>query len=194
MYRVIGLIALALVLSGCASGYALVKPEAVSVAAGSMKVKPGVAWNKVPRGSFNILKEESWTQNGVLLDSVTFIGGVSDGEAIAKQRPKDDRQVPVFRSSMTPQDLVSMIESYYRIRGQISVFETTGVKPAQFLGQQGIQFDFNFVGNDDVKRRGRSLLAIVDGKFYFMVFEGTSLHYFDEGLWEFSALAASATT
>lgn len=193
MIRIIAVMALALALSGCVAGYTLVKPEPVSVAAGSMKVTPAVAWNKVPRSGLDIPKEESWTQNGVLLESVTFIGGLKDGEAIAKQRPKDDRKVPVFRSDMTPQDLVSMIESFYRIRGRISVFETKGVKPTTFLGQQGIEFDFSFVGADDVKRRGRSMLAVVNGKLYFIALEGTALHYFDAALWEFHSLAASAT-
>lgn len=193
MSRIIAVIALALALGGCVTPYTLVKPEPVSVAGGTMKVKPSVAWNKVPPSSFNIAKEEAWTQNGVLLDSITFMGGLQDGEAIAKQRPKDDRKVPVFRSNMTPQDLVSMIESYYRIRGQVNVFETKGVKPTTFLGQQGIELDFSFVGGDDVKRRGRSVLAIVDGKFYFIALEGTALHYFDAALWEFHEMAASAT-
>lgn len=193
MVRIIAVMALAFALSGCVAGYTLVKPQTVAVASGSMKVKPAVAWNKVPRSAFNITKEESWTQNGVLLDSITFIGGLKDGEAIAKQRPKDDRKVPVFRSDMTPQDLVSMIESYYRIRGQISVFETVGVKPTQFLGQPGVEFDFNFVGGDDVKRRGRSVLAVIDSKFYCVALEGTALHYFDAALWEFHNLVSSAT-
>lgn len=193
MYRIVTVLALALVLSGCATRYTLVVPGTVSVAKDSMKVKPSLAWNKVPRSALNIPNEESWTRNGVLLDSITFMGGLRDGEAIAKQRPKDERKVPVFRSNMTPQDLVSMIESYYRIRGQISVFETTGVKPTTFLGQQGVEFDFNFVAGDDVKRRGRSVLAVVGGKFYFMAVEGTALHYFDAASAEFQTIAASAT-
>lgn len=193
MYRIVALIAVALALGGCAASYTLVKPETVSVASGSMKVKPSAAWNKVPRSSLNISKEESWTRNGVLLDSITFMGGLKDGEAIAKQRAKDDRKVPVFRANMTPQDLVSMVESYYRIRGQISVFESTSVKPTTFLGKQGIEFDFNFVGNDDVKRRGRSVLAVVDDKLYLMAVEGTALHYFDAALPEFQTLTTSAT-
>ena len=193
MTRIIAVMALAFALGGCVAGYTLVKPEPVSVAAGSMKVKPAIAWNKVPRSGLDIPKEESWTQNGALLDSITFIGGLNDGEAITKQRPKDDRKVPVFRSDMTPQDLVSMIESLYRIRGQISVFETNGVKPTTFLGQQGIEFDFSFVGADDVKRRGRSVLTIVNGKFYVIALEGTALHYFEAALGEFHSLAASAT-
>jgi hypothetical protein len=192
MYRLIVLLAVGFLLGGCVSGYTLVKADNIAVARGTMKVHPSIAWNKVPRTAFDVASEETWTQNGPLLDSITFIGGLSDGEAIAKQRKKDDRKVPVFRSSMTPQDLVSMVESYYRIRGQITVFETTEVKPVTFLGRPGVEFNFNYVGADDVKRRGRSFLAIVDSKLYFMALDATTLHYFDAALPEFVAIAASA--
>ena len=180
-------------LGGCAVGYTLVSPAQVSVAKGAMKVKPSIAWNKAPKSFYDIPQEESWTQNGPLLDSVTFVGGVKDGEAITKQRPKDDRKVPVFRPGMSPQDLVSMIESLYRIKAGATVFETTAVKPATFLGAPGVQFDYDYVGSDEVKRRGRSIFAIIDGKLYLAALDGAAVHYFDAALPEFEAIVASAT-
>ncbi len=186
------LLAAAHLLAGCVAGYTLVPPGRVSVSRGAMLVEPSIAWNKSPRTPFDIATEESWTQNGPLLDSITFIGAVRDGDAIAKQRPKDDRKVPVFRAGMTPQDLVSMIETYYRIKAGVTVFEATGVKPASFLGTTGIQFDYTYVGMDEVKRSGRVLLAIVGDKLYLMSLDGAALHYFESALPEFQALVASA--
>lgn len=182
-----------LLLSGCVPMYTLVKPEPVKVCQGAMRVTPNVAWNRAPRWSLDILQEESWTQNGPILDSIEFIGALPDGQAIAKQRPKDDRKVPVFRSTMTPEDLVSMVESYYRIKVGATVFEAVSVKPAKFVGTTGIEFNYNYVGADEVKRRGRSLVAIVDKKLYLMSLDGAALHYFDAALPAFEALAASAT-
>jgi uncharacterized protein YceK len=194
MHRLLPLmIASTLLLGGCAPMYSLVKPAPVKVAQGAMQVTPTIAWNKQPHGPFDIPSEENWTQNGPMLDSIGFIGALADGQAIAKQRPKDDRKVPVFRATMTPQDLVSMIESYYRIKVGATVFETVSVKPANFLGTTGIQFNYNYVGADEVKRRGRSLVAIVDKKLYLMSLDGAVLHYFDAALPAFEALAASAT-
>lgn len=180
-------------LGGCAVGYTLVSPAPVPVAKGTMKVKPSIPWNKAPKNFYAIPQEESWTQNGPLLDSVTFVGGVKDGEALAKQKPKDERQVPVFRPGMSPQDLVSMVESLYRIKAGATVFETTGVKPATFLGAQGVQFDYTYVGSDEVKRRGRSVFAVIDGKLYLATLDGAAVHYFDAALPEFEAIVASAT-
>jgi hypothetical protein len=194
MHRLLTLlIASTLLLGGCAPMYLLVQPAPVKVARGAMQVTPTMAWNRQSRGPWTIPSEENWTQNGPLLDSIGFIGALGDGEAMAKQRPNDDRKVPVFRSTMTPQDLVSMIESYYRIKAGATVFETVSVKPTNFLGTTGIQFNYNYVGADEVKRRGRSVIAIVDKKLYLMSLDGAALHYFDAALPAFEALAASAT-
>ena len=197
LFRIIS-VAAAIGLAGCAPTYTLVSPAPanmapVSTAKGTIKVKPTMAWNKIPKGVYDVKWEENWTRNGPLLDGISFIGGLPDGEAIAKQRKKDDQKVPVFRATMSPQHLVSMIESYYRIKAGASIFETTGVAPATFLGQQGLQFDYTYVGGDEVQRKGRSLVAIISGKLYLMALDGTASHYFDTALPEFEAMAASAT-
>ena len=193
MRRLTWLVCACLLFAGCAPSYSLVSPSTLQVARGTMSVKTGMSWNKMPKNQYDIRQEESWTANGPLLDRVTFIAGVEDGEAIARQKPKDDRQVPVFRKNMTPPDLVAMIESYYRIKAGATVFRTTSVAPATFLGGQGIQLDYSFIGADDVKRKGRSMLAVIDDRFYLMALDGTELHYFDAVLVEFESMANSAS-
>ena len=179
--------------AGCATGYTLVSPNStVAVSKGSMKVRPAASWNKQSTSYGTIAQEENWTRNGPLLDNITFIGGLKDGEAIAKQKAKDDRKVPVFHASMNPQDLVSMVEAYYRIKMNVTVFETTGVTPATLGGKPAIQYDYNYVAGDDVKRRGRSMLAINDGRLYMMSLDGTASHYFDAALPEFEEIVKSA--
>lgn len=177
-------------LAGCVH-YSLVRPAPTKVAAGTLEVRPTYAWNRAPRLATEIKQEEIWTQNGLVLDAIGFIGGLKDGEAIAKQHDHTDQQVPVFRSSMTPADLVSMVESYYRIRG-VSVFETVGVRPVKFVGEDGVQFDYEFIANDELRRRGRAVMAISQGKLYVMSLNAAAVHYFDAALPEFEALVASA--
>lgn len=194
MLRNVVLVIVASVLASCVAGYTLVPAGEVAVAKGAMKVRPSIAWNKAPRTMYDIPREESWTQNGPLLDSITFIGALPDGEAIAKQRKKDERKVPAFRADMTPQDLVSMIESQYRIKQGVTIFETRAVKPVTFLGRPGMQFDYQYIAGDEVKRRGRSVVAVVDSKLYLMALDGAAVHYFDAALPEFEQLVASAAT
>jgi len=195
MRAAIVLIVAAATLSGCvATGYTLVPSGQVTVSQGSMKIRSAGAWNKAPQGQFGLPQAEGWTRNGPVLDAIYFLGAIPDGQAIAKQRPEDERKVPVFHATMTPQDLTSMIESAYRIRGGVKIFETIGVKPVTFLGQQGVQFDYTFVNEDSVKRRGRSVIAVAGGKLYVMSLNATALHYFDAALPDFQTMAASAST
>ena len=181
--------------AGCVtlqSSYTLVPPGEVAVAQGTMTVHTTEAWNREPRSPVSIAQEEDWTQNGPVLDQVRFVGALPDGEAIVKQKPDDDRKVPVFHAAMTPQDLASMIESAYRIRAGAKIFETTGVKPATFLGEHGVQFDYSYVRDDSVRRLGRSLVAVSGGKLYLMSLDGTALHYYNADLLDFETMAASA--
>ena len=73
-------------------------------------------WNRRRAGHDDISREENWTLNGPLLDSLTFIGGLEHGKTIVQQRRKADRKVPNFRADMSPPEIASMIESFYRIR------------------------------------------------------------------------------
>ena len=186
------LLAACLAVTACAPTFTLVAAGPVSVARNTIKVTSGTSWNRAPKSPYDVAWEENWTENGMLLDAIGFIGGLPDGQAITKQRPKADRQVPVFHATMTPQDLVSMVESFYRIKVGATSFETRSVEPAIFIGKPGLRFDYAYVGADDVKRQGRALIAISNAKLYMMSLDGTALHYFGAALPDFDAMAASA--
>lgn len=188
MAAMLGMLALA----ACTPAYTLVPAKSVGVAKNSIRVEPLSAWNRITNRGDDLKWEENWTRNGPALDVVSFIGGLPDGTAIVKQAKKADQKVPVFRASMTPPDLVSMIESFYRIRAGATVFETTAVEPATFLGSQGLRFDYTYVGADEVKRRGRCIAAIINDRLYLMLLNAAASHYFEATLPEFEAMAASA--
>lgn len=173
-------------------GYSLVRPGPRAVAANRMTVTPPHAWNRVPRGLYDISEEENWTLNGPILDSVSFIGGLRDGKAIVRQRRKEDRLVPVFRANMTPPEIVAMIESFYRIRAGAAEFGMTGLKPATFVGRQGFQLDYDYLDGNEIKRRGRAYGAVVDGQLYMMLLDATRMHYFDAALPGFETMARGA--
>lgn len=188
----------ALSLAGCAGGggfgrYSLVPPGPRAVAASRITVTPPHAWNRVPRGFYDIREEENWTLNGPILDSVSFIGGLRDGKAIVRQRRRDDRQVPVFRANMTPPEIVAMIESLYRIRAGAAEFGVTALRPATFVGRPGFQLDYDYLDGNEIKRRGRAYGAIVDGQLYMMLLDATRMHYFDAALGGFETMARGAT-
>ena len=190
------LAALAL-LAGCAGGggfgtYSLIRPGPETVARNSMVVSPSVPWNRVPRGFYDISREENWTLNGPLLDSLSFIGGLENDKRIVVQRRKADRKVPNFRADMSPPEIAAMIESFYRIRGGASTFTMTNLSPRQFLGHPGFQFDYDYLGGDEVQRRGRAVGAIIGGRFYLALFDAAKMHYFPSALPEFERIVQSA--
>jgi hypothetical protein len=186
--------------AGCAAGpgmggydyYRLIRAEQQDVARGSMVVTPTIPWNRSRRGYSDIRREEDWTLNGPLLDSLTFIGALENDKRIIRQGRKADRKVPNFRADMNPQEISAMVESLYRIRGGAIDFRMTGLRPRDFLGRPGFQLDFEHLGGDEVERSGRAVGAVVDGRLYLAMFDAAKMHYFPAGLPEFDRIADSA--
>ena len=201
-HRLLAPFAALALLAGCAGGggggygvgnyYWLIQPRSHLVARDTMRVNPTVPWNRVPRGIYDISREENWTLNGPLLDSLTFIGGLEHNKRIVVQRRSDDRKVPNFRADMSPPEIASMIETFYRIRAQAPQFNMTNLSPRQFVGHPGFQFDYADLGGDEVERQGRAVGAVVNGRFYLALFDAARMHYFPSGLPEFERIVESA--
>jgi hypothetical protein len=186
-----------ILLSGCAA-YSIVPPIPTAVGKASMTVTPSTSWNKVPSflsatgGTTINPKAEVWTQDGPLLNQLTFYGGIKTGEGLFKLPSRADTKAPLFNPSMLPQEVVEFVEKSYRVQTASPIFNVTNVKPASFSGQQGFQFDFDFTTQDEVRRNGRAAGAIKNGQLFLVVYEGASVYYFDRNLAEFDKIVASA--
>lgn len=196
-------LAAVLALSGCAGGtglgglgitpYRLVQPGPVRVARDRMEVTPTRPWNRSPRAHTDITREENWTLNGPYLDTLTFIGGVQSGEPLVRfQRRTDWRQVPNFRADMDPTEIVGIIETLYRVRGNSVRFEATALQPRTFLGHPGFQFDYQRLGGDEVERRGRGAAAVIGNRLYMILFDAARMHYYPAAIDEVDRIIASA--
>lgn len=173
--------------------YTAVPVRPVSVGNGSIVVTPPRVWNKQRRLFFNdIMWVESWTLNGPLLDDITFVTGLPDRKALVRQRSTDDRQVPVFRSNMGIPEVVSMLESAYRVRAGAIDFRTLALSPRPFMGHPGFQFEYEHLDSDEVWRKGRAVGAIINGRLYLIMLDAARLHYYPDALRDFEALVASA--
>jgi len=189
-------------LAGCGGGsglgydsgygyYGLIEPGSERVARG-MTVTPTIRWNRARRTFYDIPREENWTLNGPLLDNLTFIGGLESGKAIVRQRRRAERQVPRFRADMSPPEIASMIETFYRVRAGSVRFEMTSLQPRSFLGQPGFQFDYAHLDGSEVERRGRAVGAVINGRLYMALLDGARMHYFPAALPEFERIVQSA--
>ena len=202
LVRNLGLIVLALSLSACAGGsgggfgfgsYGLVRARETAVGNHSLRVTPPREWNRQHGQLFVDIREvEDWTLNGPLLDGISFVTGLKGGDTLVRQRRRDDRQVPKFRSNMTGPEVAAMLESLFRVRGGTVDFRTLGLAPRSFLGAPGFQYDFEHLDGDEVWRRGRAVGASLNGRLYLILYDATRAHYYGAGLADFEAIAASA--
>ena len=192
----------AVALSACASAggdgfgsgrYTLVQVKEIRVGNDSMAVTPPREWNKISSSLFvDIHAVEDWTQNGPYLDGISFVTGLKDGKALVYQRSRDDRQVPKFRSNMTPLEITSMIESLFRVRAGAVDFKTVALGPRNFMGYNGFQYDYEHLDGDEVRRKGRAVGAVIDGRLYLILFDAARSHYFGALLPDFEAVVNSA--
>jgi len=200
--RLILPVAMALSLSACAGvggggfgygGYTLVRVKEVRVGDDSLAVTPPREWNKISASLFTDIRVvEDWTENGVYLDGISFVTGLKDGKALVYQRSRDDRQVPKFRSNMTPPEITAIIESLFRVRGGAVDFTTLALTPRPFLGVNGFQYDFEHLDSDEVRRKGRAVGAVIDGRLYLILFDAAKSHYYNALLPDFEAITSSA--
>ena len=159
----------------------------------TMVVTPTIRWNRVPRMTNDIAREENWTLHGLPLDGLAFIGGLEDGKPLVRyQRRRDIRQVPNFRADMTPPEIASMIESYYRIRAGSASFTMTGLQPRTFLGQPGFQYDYEHLGGNEVTRQGRVVGTVLGRRLYMILFDAPKRHFFPEIIPEVERIIDSA--
>ena len=175
------------------SNYSLIRSREVGVGNDSLRVTPPREWNRQRGQLFVDIREvEDWTQNGPLLDGISFVTGLKSGDTLIRQTRRDDRQVPKYRSNMTAPEITSMLETLFRVRGGTVDFKTLGLAPRPFLGQNGFQFDYEHLDSDEVWRRGRAVGASVDGRLYLILVDAARAHYFDSVLPDFEAITASA--
>jgi hypothetical protein len=195
-------IAAAAALSACSSvgggdygfsDYSLVRVRPVSVGDHSMIVTPPRPWNRHRPIFFEDIRQvEDWTQNGPLLDGISFVTGLKNGKSLIRQRHSASQQVPLFRSNMTPPEIAAMIESLYRVRGGAVDFRTVSLQPRPFLGTNGFQLDYEHLDDDELWRRGRAVGAVINGQLYMIVLDAAKSHYYDAALPDFEAVVASA--
>ena len=173
--------------------YSLVQVRPTRVGDRSMIVTPPRQWNKISARLFTDIREvEDWTQNGPYLDGISFVTGLSNGKALVYQRSRDDRQVPKFRSNMTAPEIAAMVESLFRVRGGAVDFKTVSLAPRPFLGTNGFQYDYEHLDSDEVRRRGRAVGAVINGKLYLILFDAARSHYYGALLPDFEAIVSSA--
>jgi hypothetical protein len=175
------------------SAYGLVRVARVNVGDGQLSVVAPRPYNRHRRILFSDVNDvEDWTQNGPILDGISFVSGMKNNKELIRQSRTANQQVPRFRSDMTAPEITAMLESLYRVKGGAVDLKTLSLQPRPFLGANGFQWDYEHLDQDELWRRGRAVGAVIDGKLYMILFDAARSHYYEAGLPDFEAIVASA--
>ena len=123
---------------------------------------------------------------------MSFVTGLKGGRYIIRQSKRDAQQVPKFRSDMTAPEITAMLESFYRVKAGAVEVKTTSLKPRTLMGYPGFQWDFEHLDGDEVRRRGRTVGAVIGGRLYLVLLDAARMHYFDAAAGDFEAVVNSA--
>jgi hypothetical protein len=176
--RFIAVIALALLVGACTQ-YALVQPQRVTVK-GALSVEPDSAWNRINQNDISGRSDtEVWTADGPLLNTLTFFAGIEDSKPLFVQTAEQEKRdkLPIFRSTMSPSEVMELVEATYAKMSQSSLTKTRELRPDTFVGKDGFRFDMSYVGKDEVDREATAVGTVHQGRLYMIVYQGTRLYH-----------------
>lgn len=168
------------------------KGQPQAVAKSALTVTPTTDWNKL--GARPGRNAESWTLDGLTLNDLTFYGGIANDTTLFRDARKKTDPLPRFSSTMLIPDIAQFFESSYRVSVGTSLMSIDSLAPATFAGRPGFRFTYSFVvKNEEVRRKGEAVGAVIDGRLYMITFEAPVIHYFDATIAPARAVQASAS-
>lgn len=161
---------------------------AVRVAKSKMSVSPDRAWNGI--GGRLGKQSEVWTIDGEQLDELIFFANVRNGATLA---PKMKHvTLPTWDEKMLLVELPELIERNYRVTRQITDFTQLSSRPQNFLGRDGVAFEYEYVNADGLHIRGSAVATIMEGALYMINLNAPRMYYYDRSKPAFDAIVASA--
>jgi len=178
--------------------------SSVSVGANSLVapgMRSGIAKSKLSAtsaGEWNRLSRvdgknvEVWTADGDALNKVTFYGGIESGKPLVKETDQKHHPLPKISPTILITDIPSLLETTYRSLGAVNQMNVGEEAPATLAGRKAIRFAYTLTRSDDeVRRKGEGIGALVDGKLYLVTYEAPALHFFEKDVQRYRELAAS---
>lgn len=180
---------------GCAStSFVAVVPGTVAV--GDLNVTPATTWNAAPGAIVPNTRKgaQVWTQDGLLLDRITIIPAVAEGEAIFVSRDKTTA-LPTFKADMLPNEIEELVESsLVKFFGEgNAVVNTSGLRPHRFGQHGGVLFDFDATLTDSPDYRGLVGAFIANDHLNVLMYVAADPYYYGKHLDEAKRIIESAT-
>jgi hypothetical protein len=160
-----------------------------SFANSRLSATPAREWNQLSRNDGKNV--ELWTLDGDALNKVTFFAGIASGKPLLRELDKKHQPLPKVSRTMLMTDIPALLESTYRSQHAVNQMSITSQEPATLAGHKAIRFTYSLVANDEVRRNGEAIGALVDGKLYLVTYEAPALHFFDKDVEKYRTLAAT---
>ncbi|HRO63888.1 hypothetical protein [Thermomonas sp.] len=147
-FRWLVLIFLAVVLGACASGGPLVT-QGRTTAGSHLTIDAGMEWTRMGG-----LREQLWTIDGPLLNTLYLIPTVRDGDFVFLGRRQTKRRPDgaFYHRGMRPDELRDLIADGMRAAGAVNV-TTSDLRPATFGNREGLRFDMTLDSDSGLKYR-----------------------------------------
>lgn len=181
----------ALILSGCVTGPELA--PAGSFEAGSYSVPLTQDWTSMSIKTGKGKPAKLLTMDGTMLNSVYLFSDLAEGDSLLKERKKEN-PVPKFSADFSDLEMIEFLtDNLERGQGFLNV-ETSNVEPAEFKGEDAVQFEFSAVNANGLKLHGKSLLGVKDDKLNIILYYAPAIYYYDKLEADVAAMFASAAS
>jgi hypothetical protein len=167
MKRIGLFVVIAAIVAGCAV-YSLVEPRPTAIG-GVYTVDPQIPWSSTTAGKWEI-----WTVDGASLQSIEFLNGLEDGEAL---RVKPEEKHPRFRKTMTANEVMEFVGDTFWAAGFQKV-NALNLRPEKFGGTQGFRFEMTYFTRTGLEKQAMVAGAVLKERLYLIFYTGTREHYY----------------
>ena len=119
-----------------------------------------------------------WTMEGLPVDQLLVYSGIKNDDKVAPAAPAGAaRKDLVFRSSMQPDEIVSLFEGLLTRDG--SLFKLAKLEPASFGGEKGFRFEYTLVRRgDNSQLTGVGFGTVSKGELFALLYHAPRLTFF----------------
>ena len=120
-----------------------------------------------------------WTRNGAGLDELGFYTGIKSGEPLFPVSGLAKKDLPVFQSRMTPNDVAELAASALTKKYKQAA-HAGGLHPCPFGPVTGFCFDLSLTSEEGLEMRGRAIARLQNGVLDLFVFTAPAEYYFGQ--------------
>ena len=128
--------------------------------------------------------------DGPALNRLYLSDGLAPGDFLVKPIAKD-KPTPTYQKGMSPTELMEFVADSVSALDYQRV-ETSGVRPTQLAGAEGLRFDIKAKTREGLEVSGTAALAETGGKLYVILYLAPQEHYFQATLPEVEGVMKSA--